>query len=112
MKTSDTRIRGGQAAGEARTAGTHATGEARALAAASGVDPGAGSAGDIVALTKATGEIDALTIQSDAAREAWGHEAQATILDQAARDKERQRKRGLIGGFLGTGARIVGMGAK
>jgi len=112
LKASDARIRGAQETGAARTAATHRTGEARALAAASGVDPNQGSAGDIVAATASLGELDALTIQSNAAREAWGHQAQGEMLDQAAKEKRKQGRLGALGGFLSTGARIAGMGGK
>jgi hypothetical protein len=110
LKASDARIRGAQETGAARTVATHRTGEARALAAASGVDPSQGSAGDIVAATAALGELDALTIQSNAAREAWGHEAQSEMNLEAAKAKRKQGRLGALGGFLSTGAKAFGMG--
>ena len=53
-----------------------------AALAASGVDVQSGSALDIISDTAALGEIDALTIRDNAAREAWQHRAQAQNFTQ------------------------------
>lgn len=52
-------------------------GSQRAALAANFLDLGAGTAVDLVSETAAFGEQDALTIRSNAAREAWGHRVQA-----------------------------------
>lgn len=49
----------------------------RAAAAASGVDVSTGSAADVSATRSAVGELDALTLRNNAAREAWGYDVQA-----------------------------------
>ena len=103
----DARARGGQQAGAARTATTAAVGRAIARSAASGLDPDAGTAADLQVATRAAGELEALTIQSDAARAAWGHEVRASQYDKAAKDAERNRKWAMLGGFLGTGGKVA-----
>lgn len=52
-------------------------GTQRAALAASGVDVTQGSALDLLASTRFLGQEDVATIQSNAAREAWGYEIQA-----------------------------------
>ena len=44
---------------------------------ASGFKVDEGSFGDVLEQTAATGELDALTIRSNALREAWGHRVEA-----------------------------------
>lgn len=51
-------------------------GEQRAQMSANGIDITQGSAQDILASTKFLGGIDVNTIQSNAARQAWGYEVQ------------------------------------
>ena len=51
-------------------------GDQRAQMAANGIDLTQGSAQDILASTKFLGGIDVNTIQSNAARQAWGYEVQ------------------------------------
>lgn len=58
-------------------------GSQRAALAASGVDVNAGNAVDIQADSAEMGELDALTIRTNAAREAWGFKVGAAV--------ERQR---------------------
>ena len=52
-------------------------GDQRAAMAANGVDLGTGSSADVLATTKFMGERDSLTIQDNAARQAWGYQLQA-----------------------------------
>jgi len=52
-------------------------GEQRAGYAASGVELGSGSPLDVTSDTAMFGELDALTIRSNAQREAWGYVAQS-----------------------------------
>ena len=52
-------------------------GEQRAQMSANGIDITQGSAQDILASTKFLGGIDVNTIQSNAARQAWGYEVQS-----------------------------------
>lgn len=59
-------------------------GSQRAGFAASGVDVGFGSSVDVQADAAFLGELDALTIRNNAAREAWGYNVQATDLRKRA----------------------------
>jgi hypothetical protein len=59
-------------------------GEQRAGIAATNVDVGFGSAVDVQADTAFLGELDALTIRTNAAREAWGFRVEATDLRKRA----------------------------
>lgn len=52
-------------------------GAQRASLAANGIDLGQGSATDILTTTVHTGEVDALTIRDNAARQAWANRVQA-----------------------------------
>lgn len=52
-------------------------GSQRASFAAQGVDVGSGSPADVQADTARQGELDAITIRTNAAREAWGYSTQA-----------------------------------
>lgn len=65
-------------------------GKQRALLSASGVDATQGSALDVLASTRFLGQQDVATIQSNAAREAWGYEVQGSNFKaQALLDKSQ-----------------------
>lgn len=59
-------------------------GQQRAAAAANNIDVNFGSARDVQADATELGEYDALTIRTNAAREAWGFNVQAEDLHQRA----------------------------
>lgn len=59
-------------------------GSQRTGIAASGINVGYGSAVDVQADAAFLGELDALTIRNNAAREAWGYTVQATDLRKRA----------------------------
>lgn len=59
-------------------------GEQRAGYAAGNVDVGYGSAVDVQADAAFLGELDALTVRTNAAREAWGYRVEATDLRKTA----------------------------
>ncbi len=80
-------------------------GSQRAGFAAQGVDIGTGSALDVQGDTAFLGELDALTIRTNAAREAWGHRASATDLRNRARVTRE------TGVFAEQGARAAGNAA-
>lgn len=80
-------------------------GSQRASFAGQNVDVGSGSALDIQAETSLLGELDALTIRTNAAREAWGHRVQA----------EDYRARGRIAraeGTIGAASTLLTGGAR
>lgn len=72
----DAIARGEVAEGQKRQQNAQLIGRQRAVMASNGVDLGTGSALDIVGDTAAIGELDALTVRSNAAREALGYKTQ------------------------------------
>lgn len=84
-------------------------GAQRAALAASGVDIGSGTATDITTGTEEIGEFDALVIQNNAAREAYGLRVGA-MSSRAKSELARSRSRTQpIGTILGGGSRTAGM---
>ncbi len=95
-------------------------GSQRAGFAAAGVDVGFGSAVDVQADAALLGELDALTIRTNAAREAWGYKVEATDLRERARIAREEgvmlenagRAQGRAARSAGTwGAIGIGVGA-
>lgn len=96
-------------------------GEQRAGIAAGNVDVGYGSAVDVQADATFLGELDALTVRTNAAREAWGFRVQAVDdrkraevtrkegVNAAAAGRERQTaaRWGAAGTVFGTGASLL-----
>lgn len=90
-------------------------GTERVAAAASNVDAGYGSALDVQVETARMGELDALTIRNNAAREAWGYNVQATDLRERANITRRGGQNAAIAGreraktsYLGAAGTILG----
>ena len=87
---------GEQNAAQAELKGRAAVGAIRAAQAANNVDVNTGSAVDVRSSAAETGQLNALTIRNNAAREAWGYQNQAasntaqasldTMQGQAAQD--------------------------
>lgn len=104
----------GQVAEQRQRLATRQTiGSSRASLAAQGVDVSSGSAADVQASEAGLGELDALTIRNNAAREAWGYKVQATDLrrqgdlaafsgDQAAAGYRAQGLSTLVTGAVNT----------
>lgn len=86
--------RGVVAETRSRTSTKRTIGAQRAFLASQGVEINDGSAADVQANTAYLGELDALTIRNNAAREAWGYKAQA--VDYA--------RKGEVAGFSGDAA--------
>lgn len=85
-------------------------GSQRASFAGAGVDVGFGSAVDVQADAAYLGELDALTIKTNAAREAWGYQVQGQDLRKRA---EIARKEGVYlekAGNAAGNAAYVGAG--
>jgi len=80
LQAKDAIARGAEEEARFRTQVKGAIGAQRAGLAASNVDVGFGSAVDVQADAAFLGELDALTIRTNAAREAWGYEVQAEDL--------------------------------
>lgn len=84
-------------------------GSQRAAFAASGVvidDPNS-SVADVAADTAALSEVDALTIRSNAAREAWGFRSQAQDFRQKGQIAKNEGKSRAIGDVLSTGGNMM-----
>jgi hypothetical protein len=62
----------------------HVEGYQRAEGAAGGVDINSGSSEDVQQSTEKIGELDAMTIRNNAAREAWGYNVEANQYSQKA----------------------------
>jgi hypothetical protein len=77
LQARDAERRGGEAANRHRQQVTRVIGSQRAALAAQGVDVGDGSALDMQIDTASLGELDALQIRNNAAREAFGYRASA-----------------------------------
>ncbi|MGH9811527.1 MAG: hypothetical protein ACRD4T_00175 [Candidatus Acidiferrales bacterium] len=104
----DARIRGGMAAGRARLKRGQLLARQKVAYAASGVDPTVGTPAAVQASTDALGELDALTIEANAAREAWGLGRQGQQLKKQA-DRERRRTQyQQLGAILGGFGDVVG----
>lgn len=84
------RVRTGQAVGTQRTA-----------QAANGIDVNSGSAAQLQDDTSMLGELDALTIQNNAAREAYGYRVQAGQDMKNARQALTNAKSAATGSILG-----------
>lgn len=84
------RVRTGQAVGTQRTA-----------QAGNGIDVNSGSAAQLQDDTAMIGELDALTIQNNAAREAYGYRVQAEQDLQNAKQIKKNAKSAAMGSILG-----------
>jgi hypothetical protein len=91
LQAKDSEERGAIEANRFRARTRALVGEERTGFAAGNVDVGFGSAVDVQADAAFLGELDALTVRTNAAREAWGYRVEAT--DQRNRG-EIQRKEG------------------
>jgi hypothetical protein len=91
-----------------------AVGSIKAGQAASGIDVNTGSAADVRSSASALGMLDAMTIRSNTAREAYGFEvaatsdqAQAGLLDMESKQAQEAGDISALGTFL-SGASSVG----
>ena len=100
MQARDAERRGRIAEDQQRRRTAQVLGTQRAVLAGQGTALDEGSPLSILGDTAATGELDALTIRSNAAREAWGLRARANNFAAQSRMAEP--------GFLGTGASLLG----
>ena len=86
-----------------------ALGSQRAALAANGIDVNSGTALDLQAETAGFGAADALTLRSNALREAWGFQVEGTNLRNQGRAARAQGRNQAIGTLLTTGASMAGM---
>ena len=78
-------------------------GAQRAAAAAQGLDPDSGSASELTTETHQLGELDTLTLQNNAAREAFGYKVEAAQHKEVGRQSRRAGRSGALTTLL-TGA--------
>lgn len=108
MAARDAMARGVQEAGRARTATSQLIGEQRVAYAASGVDPTQGTAAKTQADTRMVGELEALLVENNATREAWGLRRQAAAHGEQAKAYRTRTILGGVGGLLGMGGSALG----
>lgn len=84
VQADDAIARGAEEESRFRTGVRGMIGSQRAEFAAGNIDVGYGSSADVQADTAFLGELDALTIRTNAAREAWGYKVQAEDLRKRA----------------------------
>lgn len=101
----DVLARGREAEGRQRGASRRLAGAQRAAGAASGIDVNTGSARDVLEGDAQLGELEALMIRNNAAREAWGYQVQAGDYrrqSELARMSGRQDAQSLRRGSVST----------
>lgn len=109
----DATARGNQEAGRTRIKASQLIGAQKTAYAASGVDSTVGTAADVQASTRMVSELDAKTIENNAAREAWGFRKQGSrFTGEAARIRTRGDAKiaGTLLGALGGGIGSYGKG--
>lgn len=104
----DTAVRGGIAAMTTKQQGQALKGQQTAALAANGVDMASGTGSDILAKTAADTEFDAMTVQNNAMREAYGLQVQAIGQRTKAKADKMNARIGLAGSLLGSGAQAWG----
>lgn len=108
----DALARGALDAGAARMAGSEAAAQQRVAFTNSGVDASVGTAANVQAGTKARAELDALTQENNAAREAWGYKQHGLDFQTQAGINASRRGREIAGTALGTAGSITSAYAK
>jgi hypothetical protein len=92
LQAKDAIERGAEAESRFRTTIKATIGSQRAGIAAGNIDVGFGSAPDVQADAAFLGELDALTIRTNAARESWGYNVQAQDLRKRGRHRAEGRR--------------------
>ena len=82
-------------------------GQTKAAQAASGIDVNSGSALDVQASERMLGMMDALTIRSNAARAAYGYQAEAGNQMARAASLKQRGKMARISGFMDASGTIL-----
>lgn len=98
----DALARGSREAGELRQSGSELAARQRVAFANSGVAADVGTAANVQAATKARAELDALTAENNAAREAWGYKKHGLDFQTQAGINASRRAREVAGTALGT----------
>jgi len=109
IKADDAIVRGGEAEHRLRVSARGMIGASRAAFAASGVEVNDidSTATNVQADIKSLSEVDALTIRSNAAREAWGYRTAATELRKRGEIAEEEGKQKAIGTLTSTAGSLL-----
>ena len=113
LRTADETINAGNTSADwQRVRAGQAVGTQRSVQAANGIDVNSGSAAQLQDDTAMLGELDALTIQNNAAREAYGYRVQAKqdILNasQTVQNGKTAAKGSILGGIGGAFGSFAG----
>lgn len=94
--------RGALEAGQVRSEGSQLQAKQNVAYANSGVDATVGTAATVQAATKSKAELDALTVENNAAREAWGYKAHGIAFQTQAALNTSRRNREIAGTVIGS----------
>lgn len=106
-QTKDALDRGKEAERQQRLKVQSALGSQRAAMAANGVDLSSGSPLDILGDTTMYGEMDALTIRSNAEREAYGYRVQSQNFASNAQLSQMRGSSAQTAGMIGAGSTLL-----
>jgi hypothetical protein len=107
LAATDAEARGRQEAGGLRTQATQLLAKQRVAYANSGVDSTVGTPANVQAATAGVAELDARTIENNAAREAWGFRQEGEKFQRAANAESARaplRAAGTVLGGVGQAA--------
>lgn len=110
IAAADATDRGNKEAGQARTQGTKLAAQQNVAYSNSGVDATVGTPASVMAETRATSELDARTIENNAAREAWGFKNHGLKFQQQAQlnaTRSANRQTGTVLTGLGRATSIL-----
>jgi hypothetical protein len=99
--------RGEREAGQARAQTSQLVGAQNVAYAGSGVDASVGTAANVQAATRAMGELDARTLENNAAREAWGFRTYGVKYQQQAQLANTRARIGTAATILGGVGRLA-----
>ncbi len=103
----DSLRRGGVDAGAAASAGSRLEAEQKVAYSVSGVDATVGTAADVQEETASKARLNALTIENNAAREAWGYKAHGLAFQTQAGINSSRNNRAIAGSVIGTAGAAV-----
>lgn len=108
MAADDAYLRGAREGSQLRRQATRLKASQASAYAASGVDVTAGTPADVLHSTDLLSEMDAETLEANAAREAWGFHVKAKQFRNQARGEHRGGEQAKQETFLTAGLNIAG----
>ncbi len=106
-QAADALDRGAEAERQHRTRVQQVLGSQRAAMASNGLDLSSGSPLDILSDTAMFGELDALTIRSNAEREAYGHRVRSQDFAASAQLAQMRGSSAATAGMVGAGSTLL-----